>query len=296
VPSGQQVASFEHPEATGTLALSPDGGLLAVSLMHHISHGPPFEIHVWSLERRDRIARLPGHDHFVYEIVFGPGNRWLASVGHDRRVRIWSLEEGDGDAALLAEIARRDLDFRHLRALSDGRLIVFRATAIEVHQGPEGHRLTIPSPQRAWDSVWAISRDERYLVGSGRDQTVFVWSLEAGALCPQYAAAIQRPIYIPGELGAGIEATAGGCVWHAPGGPYLHVSDGPRGWATPLTLARDRRMTVVPGRASAALIAVEEPPRVLAQVPFEGRLRASCVLEDAVLLVNSAGRLFRYAR
>jgi hypothetical protein len=41
---------------------------------------------------------------------------------------------------------------------------------------------------------------------------------------------------------------------------------------------------------------VEPRPGVVAEFPFEGVMRGSCVTDDRVLVVNSAGRVFAARR
>jgi WD40 repeat protein len=293
--SGERLGVLEHPENTHSLALSPDGSLLAVSTIHHVAEGRPYEIHVWSVGEQQAIAHLTGHQHFVYQMEFGPGNEWLASVGHDRTVRLWTLKPGAAGPREQVRIRREDLDFRQVRVLSDGRLLVFRRAVLEVHRG-DGQAALLIAVADEWRRAWAISADERTIACSGPYQTVCAFSLEDGALVQQYAGPIDRPLRVPGELGPEIQATAGALLWEGPGGPYLHQSDWLRGCATRLSLSPDRRETVVPGREGAALVALDPPFRIAARLPLEGRMRASWIGADGVLLVNSAGQVFTGSR
>jgi hypothetical protein len=44
------------------------------------------------------------------------------------------------------------------------------------------------------------------------------------------------------------------------------------------------------------LVALVEPQHILARFRFEGKLRAACVTESRVLLLNEKGRLWMYPR
>jgi hypothetical protein len=85
---------------------------------------------------------------------------------------------------------------------------------------------------------------------------------------------------------------ASGYLWRTAGGNFIHVGDGPRGWATPLRLLSGGRFLVLPCRESAVVVDLESEPQIVAEFPFEGRLRATEIAGDKVLAVNSSGRMF----
>jgi WD40 repeat protein len=275
-------------------AFSADGTLLATCCLHHVSEGGTYDIHVWSVPDRRVVARLAGHEHQVHALAFGPGNAWLASASLDRTVRIWSLDSNHPGPRQLQVLTPENLDCYRLQTLSDGTLLAFRDGVLEVRR--EGREVLEWSVPDAWPGTWDISPDERTVAGSDHFQQVCVWSLEDGRLLQRYSAPIDRPEVVPGPLAKEIQATAGVRLWRWAGGPYLLQGDGPRGWITPLALSADRREMVIPGESGAALIELGPPLRVLCRMPFEGRLRASLVLPDRVLMVNSAGTVFRFTR
>ena len=84
-----------------------------------------------------------------------------------------------------------------------------------------------------------------------------------------------------------------GCnLWHTNAGLFTHIGDGPRGWATPITLSADSKLVVIPGMNNAALIDLSKGQKIVSIFPFEGRLRASRILANQFLMANSAGKLF----
>ncbi len=89
-----------------------------------------------------------------------------------------------------------------------------------------------------------------------------------------------------------LHPVAGCSLWRNDAGNFAHVGDGPRGWITPVTLSSDGNSIVIPCRENAALIDLTTSQELITLMPFEGRLRASCILPDQVLMLNSAGRLF----
>ena len=86
VKTGKEVAKMEQLRPLRSLAISPDGKRIAVSVWSK-SHG----IHVWSVETSDEITQLPGHDGIVSQVIFLP-NGDLASCGRDNVVRVWDGE------------------------------------------------------------------------------------------------------------------------------------------------------------------------------------------------------------
>jgi WD40 repeat protein len=108
---GEQAALVETAVATGTLAVSPGGDLLAAGTMTGawtvpLTGGPP--------------QRLPGFESLVATVAFDPTGRWLAAGGGllselmargETVIRIWSLDTREvrildaGDAMPIAAVA-----------------------------------------------------------------------------------------------------------------------------------------------------------------------------------------------
>jgi hypothetical protein len=74
------------------------------------------------------------------------------------------------------------------------------------------------------------------------------------------------------------------------------VGDGPRGWISPIALSGDRKFALLPGMDNGALVDISESQRLNTLLPFEGKLRAACILENEVLMVNSEGKIFMSKR
>src|SRR5262249_40010939 len=74
------------PEAlakTGrTLAISPDGKILAVSMLNHT-------IKLWDLVSDHDIGELKLHSKYVEAVAFSPDGRTLATGGEDETVKLW---------------------------------------------------------------------------------------------------------------------------------------------------------------------------------------------------------------
>ncbi len=76
------------------VAVSPDGQLLAAA-------GENGTLVLFEVKSGQLVKRLEGHDNTaglvgsVRAVVFDPQREWLASAGHDKRIILWSLPEGE---------------------------------------------------------------------------------------------------------------------------------------------------------------------------------------------------------
>ncbi len=77
-----------HQRAVRAVAWCPDNSRLLAS---GSSDGV---VRVWDAERGVCRHELAGHSRGIYSIAVSPDGRWLASVGEDKAVAIWSLTEG----------------------------------------------------------------------------------------------------------------------------------------------------------------------------------------------------------
>ena len=296
VPDGTCLGSFPVARGIGATAVSADRRLLAIGALGQGGDGPIRPIAIWDIAEQRQLAELHGHIHQVQSLAFGPDGRWLVSASLDRTVRLWTLERDAAEPKETAQLAYGDLEFASLHILSDGRILVFRRSCLEIWRELRELLVRVPAPH-PFDCRWQVASDERQILITFGIQQVGIWSLDDGGFLGWVAADIPRPDSLFSEaLLQQIQPTAGAALWRAAGGPYLYIGDGPRGWAAPLTLSADRRETVVPCRAGAALIALEPAPQLVQLLPFTGRLRASCITDEDVVLVNDEGTLYRSPR
>ncbi len=141
VTSGGRLFSAEG----GALAYSPDGRWLAVRAADEKT------VLLLDAQTHRTIARLDGHEKFVYSATFSHDSRFLASCSGDRTIRLWQIESGA---------------CRVLRGHTDE---VFAAA---FH--PDGRRLATAGRDRAiW--LWDLARGEEVARLPGH--TSYVWSL-----------------------------------------------------------------------------------------------------------------------
>ena len=76
-------AEFSQGAAVRSLAVSPDGRLLATAA--------GWKVHLWDLEKSEFVETLKGHQHFVRSVVFSPDGRTLLSGSWDNTVMVWDV-------------------------------------------------------------------------------------------------------------------------------------------------------------------------------------------------------------
>ncbi len=88
VSDGSLVRKFEgHTDALYSLALSPDGKLLATGSYDQ-------KIKLWNVEDGSEVRVLKGHIGGVYGLSFRPDGKVLASASADRTIKLWDVATG----------------------------------------------------------------------------------------------------------------------------------------------------------------------------------------------------------
>ena len=84
VASGASAGEMEAGESLRSIAISPDGRILATGIRQSTT--------LWDLAKKVPIRTLESPDDFmVGSLAFSPDGKWLAS--QDRRVRLWEIPE-----------------------------------------------------------------------------------------------------------------------------------------------------------------------------------------------------------
>lgn len=96
---------------TYQLAFSPDGKRIATG------GGGAYGIVVWTFPEFEQVQTLLGHSDYVSSFRFSPDGRRLASISHDKSIKLWDLESGQ-ELLTLASPPNRDVSFS-----PDGRRI-----------------------------------------------------------------------------------------------------------------------------------------------------------------------------
>lgn len=151
-----------------TLAISPDGALLAVAPGDRVVH------------LRDRtgggfVRTLAGHDDVVNSAAFSPDGLTLATAGADGRVRLWDVQRGAARGSLSAHTgAAASVTWSPDGGVlatggNDKTVRLWNAAAFQQLTAFEGHT----------DGVTAVAfaPDGRRLYSAGRDNLLRVWDV-----------------------------------------------------------------------------------------------------------------------
>jgi WD40 repeat protein len=98
VREGKLIRRIEHPDAVGSIAISPDGTLIAS--INSVTKLADNTIQLWSLNTGKNLRTFKGHSDIVESIAFSPCGTLLVSGSGDKTVRIWSVADGSELAVL----------------------------------------------------------------------------------------------------------------------------------------------------------------------------------------------------
>jgi len=152
------------------VAFSPDGRLLA--------GGGAKAITVWDVASGAERMRLVGHGDNVTAVAFGPDGRSLFSASHDRTVRRWDLQTGEG------RVLERAGVYLGLRVSPDGRWVAAATDDGTIHLWHRDDEQLRHNLVGHTSGVYALafSRDSAMLASGSTDKTIRLWRLTEGAL------------------------------------------------------------------------------------------------------------------
>jgi len=161
---------FAHKNAAQTVAISPDGQLIATG-------GQDKMIKLW---RRDGklLASWRGHEDIVMDVEFTPDGQRLVSASWDQTIKLWQLDGTvlqtfQGHQDLVRSIAMSPNGEHIASGSEDGTVKLWRldGTLLNTFVGHEG-------------AVWSVtfSPDGQMLASSGFDNTIKLWSLDGTRL------------------------------------------------------------------------------------------------------------------
>jgi hypothetical protein len=164
---------LRHQGAVYSLALAPDGKLLATGSHDH-------SIHLWNVDSGKQVRALLGQRGEVCGVAFAPGGRLLASGGHDNVIRLWDVATGKqlrrcvGHTQMAPALAFAP-DGKTLA--SGGHLGDHTIRLWDAGSGKELHCLRGHAREI---SALAFSPDGRLLASAGADRTVRLWDAATG--------------------------------------------------------------------------------------------------------------------
>src|ERR1700730_15000171 len=84
-PVKAQSRQFSHAGAVSSVALSPDGKLLATCAADK-------RVHLWDLEAGKELGPFPALKDVVLALAFAPDGKTLVSAGADKTIRFWQVD------------------------------------------------------------------------------------------------------------------------------------------------------------------------------------------------------------
>ena len=177
VRTGKLLRTLEGPGGTiSDTAVSPDGRLIA-----YCTDGGTGEqvrlIDAYTFRAR---RALGSHREGVFEVVFSPDGRLLASGGRDHVIRLWDVSTG----RLVRELIGHDDAVTALAFTRDGLRLASgsaeRDNTVRVWNVRTGEVLHTLAGHDEWVTSVAFAPDGATLASGGRDHKLIVWDARAG--------------------------------------------------------------------------------------------------------------------
>ena len=175
----KQTGDFQgHMYFVWCCALAPNGTQLAAGWMSGTPEGMG-GIERWSLQRKARLPAMPAYKGGIWTVAYSPDSQLLASGGHDKTIRLWSVSNGH----LIRELHGHADAVRCVAFSPDGM------TLASIDRQPHSLRLWRVATSELLaqcddgGEYLAFSPDGKLLAvvfgyGSGNSSTVRIWNIE----------------------------------------------------------------------------------------------------------------------
>lgn len=169
--TGKEIRALKHPGWIWSLAISPDGKILA-------SAGGDHAVLLWDTGTGHKLRTLVGHNWQVRSLAFSPDGKTLASGSDDTTIRLWEIGTGKGIRVLqghqgeVLSVAYSP-DGKTLASGSEDKTMRLWETAT----GKETR--TLKGHEWRTSSV-AFSQDSKMVASGSADMTVRLWDAATG--------------------------------------------------------------------------------------------------------------------
>ncbi|MBP9090670.1 hypothetical protein KBI23_06535 [bacterium] len=257
--------------------------------------------------------------HGINDVVFAFGltdKTIITGSARDQTVRLWQRDDskstsssGNGSTSgKYVEVKKLTFDYCQDLIFAfqpNGNIVIgHKGGEVEVWSPDLSTKLCYAPLKMEYNTLWCIAENGAELVCAERGQVFARIDLTTGTIS-KFQPTLDRPEFVPNsKQDQDIVARAGALVWRQFGGPYVHITDGPRGWATPIHISRDQKLAVIPCYTEVVVLSLEkgevdkgeeeelvQEPHVRARLPFDGRLRAAYIDNEKIMAVDSKGKL-----
>ena len=255
--------------------------------------------------------------HGINDVVFAFGltdKTIITGSAKDQTVRLWQRDDSKSNSGSGSTSGKyvevKKLTFDYCQDLifafqPNGNIVIgHKGGEVEVWSPDLSTKLSCAPLKTDYNTLWCIAKNGGELIHAEREQVFTRIDLTTGSIS-KFQPLLDRPEYVPNsEQDRDIVAIGGALLWRQFGGPYVHVTDGPRGWVTPIHISQDQKLGVIPCHTELVVLSLEEreveiegetgkrdEPYVRARLPFEGRLRAAYVDNEKFMAVDSNGKL-----
>ncbi len=173
------------PPAIRTITMAPNGRLLAVG-------DAKGRVEIWDPTTGKRLAAADMHSGSLTAMAFAGDNRWLATAGADRAVKLWDIEtlrQAGETVEPAADLGGHAVSVRALAFSHDGRMLASGGLdgLIKIWDVAEARRApdaiipaTVLSGHNDTITALAFAPSDRTLASGSRDRTIKLWDAVTG--------------------------------------------------------------------------------------------------------------------
>jgi WD40 repeat protein len=177
--TGDALATLQHESAVDSVAIDPNGRLLATG-------SRDASIRVWKRETGEELFVLRGHERGVTSLAFNPEGTRLVSGSQDRTVRIWDL-----DTAESTVLRGHTLPVACVAVSPDGRRIASGSQSLRLWSMRTGDEVAVFEGDGIFLGV-AFDPSGRRLVTTSMDGMLRVWEVDRDAASAMWHGASLR--------------------------------------------------------------------------------------------------------